>query len=512
MTGQLSEAAWSAGAAAIVALPRESPAGADDAWLGWLNSPEADDIRETLAARQRVSAWRGLLKAQPGFREIFLQFAYCPGETVTAVARVITTPGRVWGTLVEMYEAWAQLAVSGEGEAVDKRGWETAGAYLARTRWLLLSLPFRPGWEERFTPGALQRVDDSSARIVTLALRARDDWLAVLSQIDDYPSLKCEIDAEAEAVLIADVRITRDRLRAANPELNVAPGPAEQAGQKTGGRAADLAGEESTRFVITRLLLPRFALCQVRRIVYGTAGKGVKTAASAAVTVCAATMVLMALGLAGQAADLPRWTQDLLRWAPLGAGFWYAIIAVTATAWPATAWPWLLRQPASAAVGLLALAAAPPDWWYGSGGMSRGAFWAAVVLVLVGTGYLYVEAGSHGLRGRRRALRPLAVAAWGFLHALMVTFIGLRFLLPEFAARAAPQFPTADNPKKLPVDLSCWFQAGPHAGCGPAALPSWLMVLVAASWCFAAGVFLQIIWDDQPVTAPLAHVSWRRGS
>jgi hypothetical protein len=23
-------------------------------------------------------------------------------------------------------------------------------------------------------------------------------------------------------------------------------------------------------------------------------------------------------------------------------------------------------------------------------------------------------------------------------------------------------------------------------------------------------VFLQIIWDDQPVTAPLAHVSWHR--
>jgi hypothetical protein len=100
------------------------------------------------------------------------------------------------------------------------------------------------------------------------------------------------------------------------------------------------------------------------------------------------------------------------------------------------------------------------------------------------------------VRGRPRAWRPLAVAGFGYLHALMVSVIGLRFLLPEFAPRpvSGPQ-------------LSCWWQA---SGCGAAALPSWLLVLTAASWGFAAAVFLQIIWDDQPVTAPLAHVSWHR--
>jgi hypothetical protein len=84
---------------------------------------------------------------------------------------------------------------------------------------------------------------------------------------------------------------------------------------------------------------------------------------------------------------------------------------------------------------------------------------------------------------------------FGYLHALMVSIVGLRFLLPAFAPHAAT----------VPIRISCWMQA---SGCGSAALPAWLIVLAATSWSFAASVFLQIIWDDQPVTAPLAHVSW----
>lgn len=505
MTSRSVLPAWPADAAKVVALPREvtgkSTGNADDDWLDWLHSAEASDI-QAKKPRERVSGWVALLKSQPDFRAQFLRFAYSPGETAAALPAAVTTPSRRWSTLVELYEAWGQLAADGEVDLVEKRGWSVAQAYLARTRWLLLSLPFRPGWEEKLGQTSLRRVDDSSARIVTLALQARDDWLTVLSQIDDYPGLKSRIDVENEAQFIAGTRITRARLRKVKPGLDAA----NASTVTTGEESADPAGEEVARFVITRLLLPRFALCRVWRIVYGASGGDTRAAkaAAGALAVCGVTLILMALGLAAQVTGLPRWMSDLPRWAPLGAAAWYALIAVTAAIRPATAWPWLLRQPASAAVGLLALAAAPPDWWYGAA--RRGAIWAAIALVLIGTGYLYVEAGSHGLRGRQRAGRPLAVAAAGFLHALMVTFIGLRFILPEFAAHAAPQSPGAPS-----VDLSCWFQPG-HSACGPAALQPWLMVLVAAAWCFAAGVFLQIIWDDQPVTAPLAHVSWHRGS
>ena len=35
---------------------------------------------------------------------------------------------------------------------------------------------------------------------------------------------------------------------------------------------------------------------------------------------------------------------------------------------------------------------------------------------------------------------------------------------------------------------------------------------IAALGCgLAAGVFSQILWDDRPITAPLAHLRWRRG-
>jgi hypothetical protein len=38
-----------------------------------------------------------------------------------------------------------------------------------------------------------------------------------------------------------------------------------------------------------------------------------------------------------------------------------------------------------------------------------------------------------------------------------------------------------------------------------------LRVLLATAWCLAVGVFSQILWDDRPITAPLAHLSWRSG-
>ncbi len=238
-----------------------------------------------------------------------------------------------------------------------------------------------------------------------------------------------------------------------------------------------------------RLLLPRFALGRVWRIGYDTVGPGLRAAGGIAIGWLVLTLAALIVGLVDQGSGV-------LRWMPLGAAAWYAIIAVTGVAKPATAWPWLMRQPASAAVGLLAIAVVPPDWWDASGRQWHTALWAVLLLAVVGAGYLYVEAGSQDVRWPERIWRPMAVAACGYLHAVLVSVIGLRFLLPEFAPRpvSGPQ-------------LSCWWQS---SGCGPGALPSWLLVLAAASWSFAAAVFLQIIWDDQPVTAPLAHASWHR--
>lgn len=177
----------------------------------------------------------------------------------------------------------------------------------------------------------------------------------------------------------------------------------------------------------------------------------------------------------------------------------YLLVVAAMAADSRAAWPWLLRQPASAAVGLLALAAFGPGWWF-TGGVPGGTARAiGVIIGLVGAAfvYLYIEAIGHGVRGRRLARRPPLIGLFGFIHGLLVSLVGLRFLLPVFAA----------GPARGPA-LSCWYAAG---SCHGMALPVPALLALAAAWSLAAGVFLQIIWDDQPVTAPLAHVTWRRG-
>jgi hypothetical protein len=177
----------------------------------------------------------------------------------------------------------------------------------------------------------------------------------------------------------------------------------------------------------------------------------------------------------------------------------YALAATATVVNPSAAWPWLFRQPAGAGVGLLALAAFGPAWWYtgSTHGKILPAALAVAGLVALALGYLYIEAAAHGVRGWRLVRRPPWVAFLGLCHSLLVSLIGLRLLLPVFAAA----------PDRGPA-LSCWYS--PDA-CHGQALPGALLVMLAAAWSLAAGVLLQIIWDDQPVTAPLSHVSWHRG-
>jgi hypothetical protein len=465
----MSQLPWQDAAAALLA---PGAAAAPDAAAGVFFTRQADRIDSVLGspARERIGLWADLIDTEAD-RETFGLFAYSPAATLTRFASQIPKMRR-WSTLVELYEAWSQLAAGGRLGIVEERGRSVSLAYFTRTRWLLLSLPFRAGAGECISPLDLNRIDDGSGRIVTLALQARDDWLGVLGRIDDFPRLKRDIDIEDEAEAIATLQITRAGRGEDDPE-------------------ADMARPEVMRYAVGRVLLPRFALPRVWRIVWGSADRTASLLTVCAVLVCAAAVALLLAGLIQPSGRL-------LTVAAFLAVAWYGLLAFTAVVYPPAAWPWLMRQPASAAVGMLGLAVIPPDWWHDDGHTLRVAAWAAVLLGVAGLGYLYLEASSHDVRGWRRAWRPAAVAAFGYLHAVMVSVIGLRFLLPEFSPRPA-----------RPPYLSCWWHT---AGCGPEALPVWLLLLLAASWAFAAGVFLQIIWDDQPVTAPLAHVSWRRES
>lgn len=66
------------------------------------------------------------------------------------------------------------------------------------------------------------------------------------------------------------------------------------------------------------------------------------------------------------------------------------------------------------------------------------------------------------------------------MHAVLVSAIGLAVVAPEFT------------------------------GFRPGYRLTGLVLILAVTWCLAVGVFSQILWDDRPITAPLAHMSWRR--
>jgi hypothetical protein len=146
---------------------------------------------------------------------------------------------------------------------------------------------------------------------------------------------------------------------------------------------------------------------------------------------------------------------------------------------------WLLRMPAASAVGVIALVSFLPGDW-----LQRPADgWLAVLaLSAVSYGYLVVEARNHGVAEGASLRRALAVAAAGAAHALMVSLIGLVIVAPAFANSG-------------PGIASLWRHPGyRHSG---------LELALATAWCLAVGVFSQILWDDRPITAQLAHLSWR---
>jgi hypothetical protein len=146
---------------------------------------------------------------------------------------------------------------------------------------------------------------------------------------------------------------------------------------------------------------------------------------------------------------------------------------------------WLLRMPAASAVGIIALIALLPGRLLGA---PAGGWIAVAALAAVSFGYLLVEVRNHGVARGMALWRALLVALGGAAHALMVSLIGLVVVAPAFVNDGAAL-------------SALWRQPSyGHAG---------MALALAAAWCLAVGVFSQILWDDRPITAPLAHLSWR---
>lgn len=172
--------------------------------------------------------------------------------------------------------------------------------------------------------------------------------------------------------------------------------------------------------------------------------------------------------------------------ATYAAGFCYVLVGLGSLFF-GSLWtvPWLLRLPAACALGLAVLVTLPPDWWQ----TPRVGWTAATVLGGAAFGYLVMTACNHGV-GRGAALgRALGVAVIGVVHGLLVSLVGLIAVAPAFIDKG-------DELAALWREPASYGQAG-------------MILVLSTCWCLAVGVFTQILWDDRPVTARLAHLHWR---
>jgi len=141
-----------------------------------------------------------------------------------------------------------------------------------------------------------------------------------------------------------------------------------------------------------------------------------------------------------------------------------------------------LRLPAGAAVGLLAITAFGADWV-----LTPGLWWvgASVALLAASWAYLFLEVTAHGSSPARGLARAGLVAVLGFAHGVAVAAI----VVPVIGRAIV-----ADLDERLSqLSASGYAQ----------------LLVLAASTGLAAGVFLQVLWDDKPVTYPLTYLEWR---
>jgi len=313
---------------------------------------------------------------------------------------------------------------------------------------------------------------------------ARYAWLQFLDAYQSHPYLAQADPREFEEELAAVVYRHQPAGSARGRPYRWARFPLVLSGDPLPAAAAATPEDAA---VITaaaeRHLLPRFDLAAAITLAsyapsrWGMAWRIAGTAAAAAAAIASVTYaallhVQLAAVLAASCYGL------------IGAG----VVAFDAP-W---SWQWLLRLPAASAVGLFALVSLLPGGWLETrspGWVSYG--WAALaVLAGAASGYLIIEARNHGVGRWQAVSRSAAVAAIGTVHAFMVSVVGLVWVAPAFIGKGS--------------NLAALWRSPGYAHAGR-------LLLLAAAWCLAIGVFSQILWDDRPITMPLSHLQWRSG-
>lgn len=396
----------------------------------------------------------------------------------------VTHPAQVWALQCWAAEAcWSATAsVPGHtGDGLLDVDRTRLRPIAARVRFLVLSEPFRHRGDAR-SPWAGPEVERVLGGVfgsgtwpvlVARAQEARDAWRQCLDEHASHHFLAmaspAHLEAELDQVVFCDPPAGKVlTITGAEPlTAPAAPGP--------GDRALHLD-------VVERHHLPRFEMNRARRVAWSPQGRHPRrldasgvlaTVAFVAALTAIAGVVTAAMTLAAAAA--------VISYVTVGIG----VLAVGR----AFALPLLLRWPASAALGLIVLVGLNGDWWTQAPQPWRDVVVPAAALVGAAYAYLLVEARNHGVGGWLTTLERAAVVLLaGSVHALLVAVVGLVLIVPAFAERGP----------ELSGVLS-----------GHDATAAVQVVVLAAAWCLAAGVFSQILWDDRPITAPLAHSRWR---
>ena len=357
----------------------------------------------------------------------------------------------------------------------------------ARLRFLMLSEAFRHRGEGTgpWFPSSQQAVGGPAAfgtvfgsgSWPVFAERARQARWTWRDHLDSHQSVAVlaqagpgAVEHEIDQLLFVDGRRPLS-LRADRPDL-LAPPTADD-------RAVLLDG-------VTNHLLPTFRLAPVARAALWPQGSGRPRRWTPPVLAAGA---LLAVLLAVVLAVLGRF-----RAACWCAAAGYGLVGTGALAvGPTFLLPWLMRWPAAAGLGMLALSGLNGDWWRGDrppgsapGGV--GVPHAAVLLLVVAYGYLTLQARNHGVAGWASVRRAGGVLAVGVVHALLVALLALVVVLPAFCEGG--------------TDLVSIFTGGRQGRARTC-------LLSATAWGLAAGVLTQVLWDERPITAPLAHTGWR---
>jgi hypothetical protein len=423
-------------------------------------------------------------------RPLLMAVLGSPGRLLDRIPELIGEPATevadCWVALCWITEAaWKCVTELPGGATTDRR---LLGPLAARLRFLVLSEPFRHRGRDTDPWLATCRLsqfghdglfgkvfgDDSWHELVGRCREARWTWQEALDGFQSHPLLAMATSSGLEA----ELGLLVFRTGHAGWPLVVSRETLTLPGKITADDRA-IADDMADRH-----LLPRFQLTRVAALALITSTRwrnNWRIPLMLPPCVSAATAITLAAhGHFRQAAWLALGTYLLIGLGALFAGRMFAA-------------PWLLRLPAAATAGLLLLITLPPAWW----ATPNGGWGPPAALVAAALGYLIIEVRNHGAARGATIVRALGVGAAGALHSFLVCLAGLVLIAPAYVD-------TKTKEHQPIVRISSRFTAADLAG-------SWYLLSLAASFCLAVGVFSQILWQDRPITAPLAHSRWRSG-